>query len=262
MKAAVLDLKGKKSGEVDLPSQFSEGFRPDVIKRAVVASWKNAVQPSGARPGAGNRSSAKWDGTRRGYGHGYGWGHSRVPRLMLRGGRRVGRAMNIASTVGGREAMPPKVERDWSEKINKKEKRLALNSAIAATADESTVKERGHLFSAKLPVVVDSKLVEVKSTKELLSILEGLGLSEDLSRVERKERAGKGKRRGRRYKQGKSVLIVAEKDGGVSKAASNIPGVEFTTVEQLNVEKLAPGTHPGRLVLWTENALKKMGGEK
>lgn len=258
MKTTLVSLEGSKKGEVELPAVFSGEVRPDLIKRAVVASWKNRVQAYGSRPGAGNRSSATWDGTRRGYGHGYGWSQSRVPRLMLAGGRRVGRAMNVPSVVGGRQAFPPKVERKWGHKINKKERRLALLSAIAACADESIVKERGHKFAIKLPLVVEAKLDDVKTTKDLLAVLEKLGLSEDLSRVEKKIRAGRGKMRGRKYKVGKSLLIVSAEDKGLGKAASNIPGVDFLTVDKLNVEALAPGSHPGRLVLWTESAIAKL----
>lgn len=258
MKTALVGLDGSKKGEVELPSVFDGDVRPDLIKRAVVASWKNAVQPYGSKPGAGNRSSAKWDGTRKGYGHGYGWSHSRVPRLMLSGGRRVGKAMNVPSAVGGREAFPPKVERNWGQKINKKEKKLALYSAIAASAKESLVKERGHKFSAAIPIVVEAALDEVKSTKDLLSAFSKLGVADDLSRIDKKVRAGRGKMRGRRYKTGKSILLVTGEDKGLKKAASNIPGVDFSTVKNLNVESLAPGSHAGRLVIWSESAIKKL----
>ena len=33
-------------------------------------------------------------------------------------------------------------------------------------------------------------------------------------------------------------------------------------VDNLNVELLAPGTHAARLTLWTEDALRKLGGEQ
>jgi large subunit ribosomal protein L4e len=71
-------------------------------------------------------------------------------------------------------------------------------------------------------------------------------------------RAGKGKLRGRKFKSRKSVLIVAGNDGGLGKAARNLPGVDFVTVERLNAELLAPGTKAGRLTVWTESSLEKL----
>ena len=64
--------------------------------------------------------------------------------------------------------------------------------------------------------------------------------------------------RGRRYRRGKSLLIVASKENGIFKAARNLPGVDIATPKTLNVELLAPGTHAGRLTLWTESAIKAL----
>ena len=49
---------------------------------------------------------------------------------------------------------------------------------------------------------------------------------------------------------------------GLVDAASNIPGVQVTTVTNLNTEMLAPGTHPGRLTVWTNGAIKQLIGRK
>jgi large subunit ribosomal protein L4e len=64
--------------------------------------------------------------------------------------------------------------------------------------------------------------------------------------------------RGRKYKGRKSLLIVAASDQGLGKAARNLPGVDFITVEKLNAELLAPGTRAGRLTVWTESSLQKL----
>jgi large subunit ribosomal protein L2 len=45
-------------------------------------------------------------------------------------------------------------------------------------------------------------------------------------------------------------------DRGMISAFRNIPGVDTVRASDLNVEHLAPGTHPGRLTLWTESAVK------
>ncbi|MCJ7560718.1 50S ribosomal protein L4, partial [Candidatus Bathyarchaeota archaeon] len=74
----------------------------------------------------------------------------------------------------------------------------------------------------------------------------------------RKIRAGKGKRRGRKMKQAVGPLIVVVENKGLADAASNIPGVDIVTVNNLNTEMLAPGTHPGRLTLWTNGAIERL----
>jgi large subunit ribosomal protein L4e len=51
-------------------------------------------------------------------------------------------------------------------------------------------------------------------------------------------------------------LIVVSEDKGIGKAARNYPGLNVITVKQLNAESLAPGTHPGRLTVWVESAIK------
>jgi large subunit ribosomal protein L4e len=69
-------------------------------------------------------------------------------------------------------------------------------------------------------------------------------------------RAGRGKTRGRRKKQAVGPLIVITENEGIVEAARNIPGVDITTLNNLNTELLAPGTHPGRLTLWTNSAFE------
>jgi large subunit ribosomal protein L4e len=44
----------------------------------------------------------------------------------------------------------------------------------------------------------------------------------------------------------------------LAEAAGNIAGLEVAKVSNLNAEMLAPGTHPGRLTLWTESAVEQL----
>ena len=53
-------------------------------------------------------------------------------------------------------------------------------------------------------------------------------------------------------------LIVITENKGIVDAASNIPGLDIVSVKNLNPELLAPGTHPGRLTLWTNGALEQL----
>ncbi|MCD6502846.1 MAG: 50S ribosomal protein L4 [Thermoplasmata archaeon] len=249
MKVPVYDLEGNPVKEIELPRTFSEYVRADVIRKAFRIYLMNNRQPYGTNPRAGKNISAEsW---------GVGYGLARIPRLPN------GRGAFAPNTVGGYRAHGPKAEKIWKRHLNKKELRLALRSAISATAIKELVIGRGHKVpeDKQLPIVIVDDIQSIKKTKDLLRVLHNLGLEKDLERAaKRKIRAGKGKMRGRRYKQAKSVLIVVSKYDGIEKSASNIPGVEVSLVKQLNINKLAPGGVPGRLTIYTESALRELGG--
>jgi len=200
---------------------------------------------------AGKRTTAESRGT--------GSGISRVPRI--KGGS--GRAKFAPSTVGGRQPQPPTSQKKIVKRITKKEAKLALFSAIAATANKDAVKSRGHQIESvpQIPMVVTDDIQELKRTKEFEETLTLLGLADDVTRVKdsRKIRAGKGKRRGRKMKQAVGPLIVITEDKGLQEAAANVPGVDVALVKGLNTELLAPGTHAGRLTVWTFGALEQLG---
>jgi len=115
----------------------------------------------------------------------------------------------------------------------------------------------------QIPLIVSSRLESIATTKEAHETLTAIGLGDDLERASngRSVRAGKGKMRGRKMKTPKSLLIVVGTDGGISKAARNLPGVDIAVVHGLNAELLAPGTHAGRLVVWTTSAIDRLGKE-
>jgi large subunit ribosomal protein L4e len=145
--------------------------------------------------------------------------------------------------------------------INKKERRLAIRSGIAATADKEVVEARGHTIdNAKpLPIVLDDAIEELKKAKEVEELFEKLGIAADVERADRKSvRAGRGNMRGRGKKTGKGPLIVINEDKGISAAARNLPGVDITVARNLNAELLAPGAHPGRLVVWAKSAFSSL----
>jgi len=246
----IFNLEGKPIGKMNLPSVFGTPLRPDVIKRAVLAIQSNRLQPQGRNPMAGKRTSAE--------SRGVNLGISRIPRT--KGPSGVGAF--APGTVGGRAAHPPTSNKKIVKKIPKKEKRLALFSAIAATASKEIVASRGHSIEdvPAIPLVIIDELEELKKVKEVEEALTHLGVLSDIFRVKesRKIRAGKGKLRGRRIKQAVGPLIIVAKDRGIVKAAKNIPGVDVTTVNDLNAEILAPGAHPGRLTIWTRNAMEAL----
>jgi len=249
-KVNVYGIDGSVKDKVDLPDIFNTPYRPDIIRKSFSVLHSNKRQPYGANPLAGTRHATASVGK--------GRGMSRVPRLTQ------GRTAALAPcVVGGRRAHPPKPERNWKEKINKKEKLLARNSAIAATANKEIVTGRGHKLEDKitLPVVVDDEFEKIKKTKEVIKTLEKIGIYDDVLRsVNGKHiRAGKGKTRGRKYRTPKSILIVSTKDA-LEKSSNNLSGVDRTNPDQLNIEHLAPGGDAGRLTVFTKSALTHLGG--
>src|SRR3989338_10539422 len=89
MKTTIYTLTGKQNGEIELPSQFNEKPRGDLIKKMFLKSQEQA--PYGASPEAGKRYSAKLSRRRRDYKTGYGRGMARSPRKVLwRRGRQFG----------------------------------------------------------------------------------------------------------------------------------------------------------------------------
>ncbi len=248
MKAKVLGLNGEVQEEIELPKVFEEEYRPDIIKRAVLAIQSHRRQPYGPNPLSG--VDYAWENW--GPGHGY----ARVPRW-----KNGSRAVVVPQAVGGRRAHPPKPQKKWSEKINKKEMRKALKSAIAATVKEELVKARNHIFEGELPKVVVDDFSSIKKTKEVVEVLKAIGVYGDVEKVKERKRyrAGKGKMRGRRYVMKKSALLVVDRDDGIFKAASNLPGIDVVLVKDLNVELLAPGCHAGRLTVWTKSAINYLG---
>lgn len=245
MKAQVRTLTGEIAHEIDLPEIFTEEYRPDLIKRAVLALQSTRFQPHGTNPYAGMRTSAvSW---------GSGRGVAQVPRL--KNGSRVAR---VPQATGGRAAHPPKVAKILVKDINRKEKQKAFRSAVAASTYQDLARERGHLFEGALPLVFEDRFEEIARTSDVISALSALGVYADVERAKesKKVRAGRGTMRGRRYKQRKSILIVTGNEP--LRAARNLAGVDAVTVNQLNTELLAPGTQAGRLTIWTESAIRRL----
>jgi large subunit ribosomal protein L4e len=260
MKVDVFDLSGKSVEKIELPKVFSSKVREDLIRRAVLASQSKMRQPYGTDPEAGQRSSAHYHGYRR---HRYTMMNKEMARMPRIHGKTVPfltmRPRIVPQAVKGREAHPPKVEKIWDLKINDKERRKAVRSAIAATSVKELVAKRGHRFSGELPIVVDDKIQGVKKSKEVVNFLVKVGLANELERLqEKKLRPGKGGTRGRKYKKKTGPLFVIAEDKGISKAVRNLSGIHTCRVDNLSAINLAPGTHPGRLTIFTKSAIEKL----
>jgi large subunit ribosomal protein L4e len=264
-KLKIMTATSTEAGSIDLPVQFSEEVRTDIITRAVLSIQAANRQPYGGYGNAGMRHSSKLSRRRRDYRGSYGKGISRVPRkIHTRRGMQMSWVGALSpGTVGGRRAHPPKPYSDWEQKVNTTENRKAIRSALAATLDKETVTGRGHLVPPAFPFIIDDSFEAIVKTVDLEAALLKLGFAEELARAGvTRIRAGRGKTRGRKHKSPTSILFVVGKDATkLVKAASNLPGIDVTSVHRVNAELLAPGCHPGRLTLYTKSAVERLASE-
>ncbi|SFI34463.1 large subunit ribosomal protein L4 [Tindallia magadiensis] len=100
--------------------------------------------------------------------------------------------------VGGGITFAPK-PRDYRYKLPKKLRRLAMKSALTAKVNEEEL------------IVVDNLTLQEIKTKEMHNILKNLNAGE------------------------KTLVVLDQKDDIVIRSARNIPGVETTLVNTLNV---------------------------
>jgi len=240
--------------QLKLPAVYRAPIRPDVVSFIHDMVRKNKRQPYAVSTEAGHQTSAESWGTGRAV--------ARIPRVRGGGTHRSGQGAFGNMCRGGRMFAPTKVYRRWHRKVNVAQKRYALCSAIAASGVPSLVMARGHVIDQipEVPFVVSDKVEEIKKTKEAVEFLRRSHVWADIEKVynSKRYRAGKGKSRNRRYKKKLGPVIVYNQDNGIVRAFRNIPGVDFMHVERLNLLKLAPGGHLGRLVIWTESAFAKL----
>ena len=264
MKAKVFSVEGKEVREIDLPKAFDSPLNKELIKRAVLSIQSKKKQPKGTDPRAGRKNTAVARSSRvlPQSERTINVGHARIPRLKNRKHLLYGRVARVPQSVGGIRAHPPKAEKVIAEEINKKEKRNALLSAVGASTSKDLVGKRHVLEEGiNLPLIIENKFEEIDKTKDVVAAFKAIKVFSDLENAKSKCRpkSGKGKQRGRTKKQKKSLLIVTKNNSKVYKAARNIPGIDVSPVDSLNVELLAPGCMPGRLVVWTEDAAKIVG---
>ena len=255
MKAQTFSINGTKEEEVELPSVFLTTFRRDLIKKSFINLTSHKFQPQGRKPTAGMDVVARSNDPPTGQ------GSSRIAKMRGGGGGRLGQAGGVASVRGGRQAHPPKVQKVIFKKLNKKENKLALCSAIAATQSKEIIESRGHKVGnlKTFPIVISDDIESMAKTKEVLKILDSLGLMQDVDRLKsRRPRTGKSALRGRSTKIGKSVLFVVSNLKKLSSGCGSIPGVDVQTAKNLSVLDLAPGGSPIRLTVYSKNALKEI----
>lgn len=249
MKSGLYSIEGEKVKEIDLPEVFNMAPREDLIQKAFRAITLSLRSPYGSSPRAGMR--------RVGHNSGPGRGVSRIPRTSG-----SSKGVILASMVGGKSAHSPRTTKNLTKKINERERKLARMSALALTASNEAVAGRGHRLpeDISLPVIVQDDAEKLTKTKDVEKFLDSIGLIDDVIRAKegKKIRAGRGTMRGRKYKQPRSILFVGTSLDSL-RAFRTLPGVDVATPDSLSIRKLAPGGKAGRLVVFTESALKQVG---
>jgi len=243
-----------KDTTVALPAIFKAPIRPDVVNEVHQLMRRNARQAYSVNAEAGHQTSAESWGTGRAV--------ARIPRVRGGGTHRSGQGAFGNMCRGGRMFAPTKPWRRWHRKISINLKRYAVVSAVAASGVPALVQARGHVIDgiSELPLVVSDKIQEYNKTKQAVLFLRRNKLWGDVLKVYRSKhfRAGRGKMRNRRRVHRLGPLVVYSKDDGLRRAFRNIPGVDTMSVHKMNLLKLAPGGHLGRLIVWTESAFKHL----
>jgi len=180
-KIDILDVKGNVVGDVEL-SEGIFGIEPNeyVVHEVVVALLANRRQ--------GTRSALTRSEVR---------GGGRKPWRQKGTGR--ARAGTIRSPLwkGGGVIFAPK-SRDYSKKVNKKVKALAMKSVFSAKAQDNEIR------------VLNQLAMDVPKTKEMIAVLNNINVQ-------------------------KALIVLPENNEAVIRSASNIPKIATTTVNELNV---------------------------
>ncbi|NMB07850.1 MAG: 50S ribosomal protein L4 [Tissierellia bacterium] len=181
-KVNVYNVLGETVGEIELNDEI---FNIEINEHAVYEVVKN--QLANKRQGT---QSAKTRAEVRGGG--------RKPWRQKGTGRARQGSIRAPHWVGGGVVFAPK-PRDYSYKVPKKVRRLAMKSALTSK-----------VLNGEIIVLEELKLEEPK-TKEMVKILENI-------------KAGR-----------KSLIVMDENNINVIKSARNIPNVQTTNVNTLNV---------------------------
>jgi large subunit ribosomal protein L4e len=254
LKAKVIGLDGRDSGEIELPTVFDTPFRPEVIHKVYVNVLSHSYQRQGRYPAAGEMVSAESRNT--------GLGIARLARARGEGFPRAGQAAGVAGVRHGRVAHPPESWKTIYKKINNKEKKLGLCSAIAVTSKKELVQRRGHKIGneVNLPLVVSNDIESLAKTKDLKNLLIRLGLGDDIARASlaRKARTGTPRRRGRSSRSGTSALIIVGNDSKLVSLSRSIAGIDIKRAKDVSILDLLPGSKPIRLTIFSQGAIEYM----
>ncbi len=182
-KVELLNLKGEKVKDINLNEEIF-GITPNknVLHDAIILSMASLRQGTHKTK---NRSEVS--------------GGGRKPWRQKGTGRaRQGSIRSVQWVGGGNYGTP--VPRDYSKKQNRKERRIALKSALADK------------FNEKAVIVLENLVVETAKTKEMMNILEALKIADK-----------------------KVLLVVKEFDDNLVLASRNLANVVLISAEEINV---------------------------
>ncbi len=199
-KVELLNLKGEKVKDINLNEEiFDITPNKTVLKDAIVLAMASLRQGTHSTK---NRSEVS--------------GGGRKPWRQKGTGRaRQGSIRAVQWVGGGRYGTP--VPRDYSKKQNRKERRLALKSALSEKAMEKAI------------IVLDNLKVATPKTKEMIGILDSL-----------------------KVKDKKVLLVVNELDDNMILASRNLQNVILILADELSVLDVVATD----VMIITEEALK------
>ena len=232
---SVHDLKGNAVDQMALPAVFTAPIRTDIVQFVHSIQRLNTRQAHSVNSKAGHQTSAESWGTGRAV--------SRIPRVPGGGTHRAGQGAFGNMCRGGHMFAPTHPWRKWHKKTNKKLRRFAVASAIAASALPAIVMSRGHQISnaPEIPLIVEDGIESLTKTKTVVEVLKSLGAFEDVERSKNSKhlRPGKGKHRNGKWIFKKGPLIIYGQDGGIAAACHKLSGVSTRKVTQLDVKQVA-----------------------
>ncbi|MBQ2642372.1 MAG: 50S ribosomal protein L4 [Eubacterium sp.] len=178
---SVLNMKGSEVGKIKLNDDiFGVEIKENLVHKAVVAQLANSRQGTQK---AKTRSEVR--------------GGGRKPwRQKGTGHARQGSIRSPQWTGGGVVFAP--TPRDYSQKMNKKEKRIALKSALTSRVQEGKF------------IVVDEIKFDAPKTKDFAEMMSNL-------------------------KTEKALVVLNDNDVNTVKSASNIPTVKTANTSTINV---------------------------
>ena len=179
---AVVNMEGNKVGTIDLSDSIFAIEPNAAVMHQVVLSYL-AAQRQGTQS-ALTRSEVS--------------GGGRKPWRQKGTGRARQGSTRAPQWIHGGIVFAPK-PRDYRFSVNKKERRLALKSALSVKASENDI------------IVVDSITTDEFKTKKMVAMLKAVEAEK------------------------KTLIVLPEVDTKVIKSAANIPGVKTAQVNTINV---------------------------
>ena len=201
-KVELLNLKGEKVKDINLNEEIF-GITPNnnVLHDAIILSMASLRQGTHKTK---NRSEVS--------------GGGRKPWRQKGTGRARQGSIRAVQWVGGGNYGTP-VPRDYSKKQNRKERRIALKSALADKLNEKAI------------IVLENLTVETAKTKDMLNILKALNVADK-----------------------KVLLVVSEFEDNLVLASRNLQNVVLISAEEINVLDIV-GTD---VLVITQDALNKV----